>query len=121
MKNPPKKHKKGNVFPSILTVRWMLVLYDAILFTVATIFFLWFQHTYRVTNDAFTWEVVKDKADAVLSDIQARRGITDYRVICDETVNAILEGMFALIIPVTTSTEGLCVAIIKCIPAALAI
>lgn len=38
-------------------------------------------------NDAFTWEVVKDKADAVLSDIQARRGITDYRVICDETVN----------------------------------
>jgi len=38
-------------------------------------------------NDAFTWEVVKDKADTVLSDIQSRRGITDYRVICDETVN----------------------------------
>ena len=38
-------------------------------------------------NDAFTWETVKDKADALLSDIQARRGITDFRVICDETVN----------------------------------
>jgi hypothetical protein len=38
-------------------------------------------------NDAFTWEVVKDKADALLSDIQSRRGVTDYRVICDETVN----------------------------------
>ena len=38
-------------------------------------------------NDAFTWELVKDKTDAVLSDIQSRRGITDYRVICDETVN----------------------------------
>jgi len=38
-------------------------------------------------NDAFTWETVKDKAEALLSDIQARRGITDFRVICDETVN----------------------------------
>lgn len=38
-------------------------------------------------NDAFTWEVIKDKADAILSDIQSRRGVTDYRVICDETVN----------------------------------
>lgn len=38
-------------------------------------------------NDAFTWEIVKDKADALLGDIQARRGITDFRVICDETVN----------------------------------
>ena len=38
-------------------------------------------------NDAFTWELVKDKSEAVLSDIQARRGITDFRVICDETVN----------------------------------
>ena len=36
-------------------------------------------------------------------------------------LNAILEGIFAFIIPVITSTEGLCVAIIKCIPAALAI
>jgi phage tail sheath protein FI len=38
-------------------------------------------------NDTFTWEIVKDKADALLSDIQARRGITDFRVVCDETVN----------------------------------
>jgi phage tail sheath protein FI len=38
-------------------------------------------------NDAFTWEIVKDKAEALLADIQARRGITDFRVICDETVN----------------------------------
>jgi len=38
-------------------------------------------------NDAFTWELVKDKADALLADIQARRGITDFRVVCDETVN----------------------------------
>jgi phage tail sheath protein FI len=38
-------------------------------------------------NDAFTWDSIKDKAEALLSDIQARRGITDFRVICDETVN----------------------------------
>lgn len=38
-------------------------------------------------NDAFTWEVVKDKAESLLNDIKARRGITDFRVICDETVN----------------------------------
>lgn len=38
-------------------------------------------------DDAFTWERVKDSAEGVLSDIQARRGITDFRVICDETVN----------------------------------
>lgn len=38
-------------------------------------------------NDPFTWEVIKDKCEGLLSDIQARRGITDYRVICDDTVN----------------------------------
>lgn len=38
-------------------------------------------------NDAFTWDSIKDKSEALLSDIQARRGITDFRVICDETVN----------------------------------
>jgi len=38
-------------------------------------------------NDAFTWDVIKGKAEAVLSDIQARRGIVDFRVICDSTVN----------------------------------
>jgi len=38
-------------------------------------------------NDAFTWDIVKTKAEAVLSDIQSRRGITDFRVVCDSTVN----------------------------------
>ena len=38
----------------------------------------------------------------------------------DDTWNAILEGIFALIIPVTTSALGVCVAIIRWIPAALA-
>lgn len=38
-------------------------------------------------NDAFTWEIIKDKAEALLADIQARRGITDFRVICDSSVN----------------------------------
>ena len=36
------------------------------------------------------------------------------------TANAILEPIFALITPVITSTEGLCVAISRCMPAALA-
>ena len=40
---------------------------------------------------------------------------------CEDTEKDILDGTFALIIPVITSTEGLCVAITKCIPAALAI
>ena len=38
----------------------------------------------------------------------------------EDTANAILDGIFALISPVTTLTEGLCVAITICIPAALA-
>ena len=38
----------------------------------------------------------------------------------EDTANAILDGIFALIKPVTTSTDGRCVAITKCIPAALA-
>ena len=38
-------------------------------------------------NDLFTWELIKDKAEALLSDIQSRRGIVEFRVICDETVN----------------------------------
>ena len=40
--------------------------------------------------------------------------------IFDVTLNAILAGKFAFIIPVMTFTEGLWVAIIKCIPTALA-
>ena len=39
----------------------------------------------------------------------------------DDTAKAILEGILALITPVIISTEGLCVATIKCMPAALAI
>lgn len=39
----------------------------------------------------------------------------------EDTANASLEGIFALITPVMTSTEGRCVAIIRCIPAARAI
>ena len=38
----------------------------------------------------------------------------------DDTENAILEGTFALISPVITLTEGLCVAMTRWIPAALA-
>jgi len=38
-------------------------------------------------NDQFTWEIVQEKAEALLADVQARRGITDFRVVCDETVN----------------------------------
>ena len=36
--------------------------------------------------------------------------------VCELTANAILEGILFLIIPVITSTEGRCVATIKCIP-----
>jgi phage tail sheath protein FI len=38
-------------------------------------------------NDQFTWEIVQEKTEALLADIQARRGITDFRVVCDDTVN----------------------------------
>lgn len=38
-------------------------------------------------NDEFTWDAVKEDANSVLADIQARRGITDFKVVCDETVN----------------------------------
>ena len=41
--------------------------------------------------------------------------------ICEATANAILDGIFAFIIPVITFAEGLCVAITRCIPAARAI
>jgi phage tail sheath protein FI len=38
-------------------------------------------------NDEFTWELVEAALNPVLSDIQNRRGLVAYRVICDETVN----------------------------------
>ena len=40
--------------------------------------------------------------------------------VVEVTLNATLAGKFALIRPVITLTEGLCVATIKCIPIALA-
>ncbi|MMZ63074.1 hypothetical protein D1872_253100 [compost metagenome] len=40
---------------------------------------------------------------------------------CEDTPKAIREGMFALMTPVMTSTDGRCVAMIKWIPAARAI
>ena len=42
------------------------------------------------------------------------------RAEASDVANAILDGTFALIRPVITSTDGLCVAITRCIPAALA-
>lgn len=38
-------------------------------------------------NDQFTWDEIKTKVELLLSDIQSRRGITDFRVICDSTTN----------------------------------
>ena len=54
MKNQPKRIKKGIMFPSIFTVRWMLVLYDAILFVAVAIFFLWLQHINQALNSGLT-------------------------------------------------------------------
>jgi len=38
-------------------------------------------------NDTFTWERVGNLLNPMLADIQARRGITQFRVVCDETTN----------------------------------
>jgi len=38
-------------------------------------------------NDPTTWEQVAAVAEGLLSDIVIRRGITEYKVICDETTN----------------------------------
>jgi phage tail sheath protein FI len=38
-------------------------------------------------NDEFTWDSVRTAATNVLADIQMRRGITDFQVVCDATVN----------------------------------
>jgi phage tail sheath protein FI len=38
-------------------------------------------------NDAITWENVRSLTEQILGDIQARRGISEFRVICDNTVN----------------------------------
>jgi len=39
-------------------------------------------------NDAITWENVKGVCEDILRDIASRRGIAEYRVICDETTNS---------------------------------
>ena len=38
-------------------------------------------------NDQFTWEQIQGVLEPMLSDIMARRGITQFRVVCDETTN----------------------------------
>lgn len=38
-------------------------------------------------NDPILWLTVKNKAESILRDIQRRRGITDFQVVVDETVN----------------------------------
>ena len=64
------------------------------------------------------------KQDGILSIVKHNRPgrVMQMAVLLDdfEKANAILDGIFALIKPVTTSTDGRCVAITKCIPAALA-
>lgn len=38
-------------------------------------------------NDVFTWERIEDVVNPLLDDIRRRRGITEFRVVCDETTN----------------------------------
>jgi len=38
-------------------------------------------------NDSITWEQAKTLTESFLADIKARRGLEDFRVICDETTN----------------------------------
>ena len=38
-------------------------------------------------NDEFTWEQIEGVVNPFLDDIRRQRGITEFRVICDETVN----------------------------------
>ena len=38
-------------------------------------------------NDAFTWAQIEGVLNPFLDDIRKRRGITEFRVVCDETVN----------------------------------
>lgn len=38
-------------------------------------------------NDKYTWARVKGVCDGFLSDIKARRGLDDFRTVCDETTN----------------------------------
>ena len=38
-------------------------------------------------NDAATWEKVVNVVNPLLDDILRRRGLVDYKVVCDETTN----------------------------------
>ena len=38
-------------------------------------------------NDKFTWTRVETLVNPLLDDIQRRRGITQFKVVCDETTN----------------------------------
>jgi phage tail sheath protein FI len=38
-------------------------------------------------NDIFTWRQVEGVLNPLLDDIRRRRGITEFRVVCDETTN----------------------------------
>jgi phage tail sheath protein FI len=38
-------------------------------------------------NDPVTWRRVRLSFEPLLSDVQSRRGITDYKIICDSTIN----------------------------------
>ena len=38
-------------------------------------------------NDATTWEKLVQTVQPMLDDIRRRRGLTDFKVICDETTN----------------------------------
>ena len=38
-------------------------------------------------NDAITWNQSKTLAESFLADIKARRGLEDFRVVCDDTIN----------------------------------
>lgn len=38
-------------------------------------------------NDLITWEQAKSLTESFLADIKARRGLEDFRVVCDETTN----------------------------------
>ncbi len=38
-------------------------------------------------NDSQTWEKIENNLNPLLDEIRRRRGITEFRVICDETTN----------------------------------
>lgn len=63
-----------------VNVRRMLILLRKLLLASAQRF------TFE-PNDPITWESIKTVTESILEDIKSRRGITDYRVVCDSTTN----------------------------------